>query len=258
MPGGFDNDDAATTASVSSGIPGHSQSRSAKSGVNIPTFAEKPLPREPASGMSILSATVSLLTVSTGSLTRCCILLTRQPPWQGQESNMDRAVSLVMAIPTVALRIGLDMEIRQARPILAAMLLSGPEPLGAVPIVTTIPRGTITLRRLTAHFPLEAAPLPMNAAPQPPFRTHRTSPTKSILVSIVMLLVQWVVLITGQNSMVMVPQLQGHTRRIWPTRLILVSIVLVLLPRIILATGQLPIIIALVPVQYKAQATKAP
>lgn len=49
MPGGFDNDDAATTASVSSGIPGQSQSRSAMTGTNDPTFTDKPLPREPAS-----------------------------------------------------------------------------------------------------------------------------------------------------------------------------------------------------------------
>lgn len=76
MPGGFDNDDAATTASVSSGIPGHSQSRLDKSGANDPTFAENPLPHEPGSGMSILRVTVSLLTVSTEVLARCCILLT--------------------------------------------------------------------------------------------------------------------------------------------------------------------------------------
>lgn len=49
MPGGFDNDDAATTASVSSGIPGQSQSRSAMTGANEPTFTDKPLPPEPAS-----------------------------------------------------------------------------------------------------------------------------------------------------------------------------------------------------------------
>ena len=54
IPGGFDNDDAATTASVSSGIPGQSQSRLAKSGANDPTFTEKPLPHEPAPGKPIL------------------------------------------------------------------------------------------------------------------------------------------------------------------------------------------------------------
>lgn len=48
-PGGFDNDDAATTASVSSGVPGQSQSRSAMTGANDPTFTDKPLPPEPAS-----------------------------------------------------------------------------------------------------------------------------------------------------------------------------------------------------------------
>lgn len=53
MPGGFDDDDAATTASVSSGVPGQSQSRSAMTGANEPTFTDKPLPREPASGMYI-------------------------------------------------------------------------------------------------------------------------------------------------------------------------------------------------------------
>ena len=55
MPGGFeDDDDAATTASVSSGIPGQSQSRSAKGGANDPLFTDKPLPHVPSSGMSIL------------------------------------------------------------------------------------------------------------------------------------------------------------------------------------------------------------
>lgn len=59
MPGGFDDDDAATTASVSSGIPGHSQSRLDKSGANDPTFAEKPLPHELGSGMSIFECNSS-------------------------------------------------------------------------------------------------------------------------------------------------------------------------------------------------------
>ena len=54
MPGGFEDDDAATTASVSSGIPGQSQSRSAKSGASDPMFTDKPLPHVPSSGMSIL------------------------------------------------------------------------------------------------------------------------------------------------------------------------------------------------------------
>ena len=67
MPGGFDDDDAATTASVSSGIPGQSQSRSAKSGANNASFTDKPLPREPALGKSILAVTVSLFAVSIGS-----------------------------------------------------------------------------------------------------------------------------------------------------------------------------------------------
>lgn len=53
MPGGFDDDDAATTASVSSGVPGQSQSRSTMTGANDPILTDKPLPREPASGMYI-------------------------------------------------------------------------------------------------------------------------------------------------------------------------------------------------------------
>ena len=67
MPGGFEDDDAATTASVSSGIPGHSQSRSAKSGASDPTFTDKPLPHVPSSGMFILGITAPLLAVSIGS-----------------------------------------------------------------------------------------------------------------------------------------------------------------------------------------------
>lgn len=49
MPGGFDEDDAATTASVKSGVPGQSQSRPAISGPSDPYLNDKPLPREPAS-----------------------------------------------------------------------------------------------------------------------------------------------------------------------------------------------------------------
>lgn len=64
MPGGFDDDDAATTASVSSGIPGQSQSRSTKSGANDPTFTEKPLPHEPAPGKPILGGRAPLHTAS--------------------------------------------------------------------------------------------------------------------------------------------------------------------------------------------------
>ena len=56
MPGGFDNDDAASTASVSSGVPGQSQSRSAITGANNPVLTDKPLPREPASGMYFFGA----------------------------------------------------------------------------------------------------------------------------------------------------------------------------------------------------------
>ena len=59
MPGGFEDDDAATTASVSSGIPGQSQSRSAKSGASDPMFIDKPLPQVPSSGMSILGGNSS-------------------------------------------------------------------------------------------------------------------------------------------------------------------------------------------------------
>ena len=51
MPGGFDDDDAATTASVSSGVPGQSQSRSATTSANDEPLTDKPLPNEPVSGM---------------------------------------------------------------------------------------------------------------------------------------------------------------------------------------------------------------
>lgn len=68
MPGGFDNDDAATTASVSSGVPGQSQSHSTMSGANDPTFTDKPLPREPASGMYILGVATHPLSSSLGLL----------------------------------------------------------------------------------------------------------------------------------------------------------------------------------------------
>ena len=54
MPGGFEDDDAATTASVSSGVPGQSQSRSAKHDASDPTFTDKPLPHVPSSGVSFL------------------------------------------------------------------------------------------------------------------------------------------------------------------------------------------------------------
>lgn len=67
MPGGFDDDDAATTASVSSGVPGHSQSRSAMTGVNDPVFTNKPLPREPASGMYILRIKFPPILASIGT-----------------------------------------------------------------------------------------------------------------------------------------------------------------------------------------------
>ena len=67
MPGGFDDDDAATTASVRSGIPGQSQSRSAMAGANDPSFTEKPLPREPASGMYNLGVATSLVFASIGA-----------------------------------------------------------------------------------------------------------------------------------------------------------------------------------------------
>jgi len=52
MPGGFD-DDAATTASVKSGIPGTSQTGNALSGSNEPSLnTNKALPREPATAHS--------------------------------------------------------------------------------------------------------------------------------------------------------------------------------------------------------------
>ena len=66
MPGGFDDDDAATTASVSSGVPGQSQSRSAKTGANEPIFTDKPLPREPTSGMYISGVKLSGIVASIG------------------------------------------------------------------------------------------------------------------------------------------------------------------------------------------------
>lgn len=60
MPGGFDNDDAATTASVRSGVPGQSQSRSAMTGANDPVSTDKPLPPEPTSGTYKLDIIISL------------------------------------------------------------------------------------------------------------------------------------------------------------------------------------------------------
>ena len=48
MPGGFD-DDAATTASVSSGVPGHTtQTGSGMTGTHDLNLANKSLPRDPA------------------------------------------------------------------------------------------------------------------------------------------------------------------------------------------------------------------
>ena len=83
MPGGFDNDDAATTASVSSGVPGQSQSRSSKSAVNDPTFIEKPLPREPASGMSILSVKIPPPAASIGPCNLLLCIADAKPPSTG-------------------------------------------------------------------------------------------------------------------------------------------------------------------------------
>jgi len=52
MPGGFD-DDAATTASVRSGVPGQAtQTGSGMTSRNDPTLTSKPLPREPATAGS--------------------------------------------------------------------------------------------------------------------------------------------------------------------------------------------------------------
>ena len=58
MPGGFD-DDAATTASVRSGVPGQSQSGSGIMGTNDLSL-NKPLPREPASASTSAGAGSSL------------------------------------------------------------------------------------------------------------------------------------------------------------------------------------------------------
>ena len=67
MPGGFEDDDAATTASVSSGIPGQSQSRPTESDASDPMFTDKPLPHVPSSGMSFLEITAPPLAVPIGS-----------------------------------------------------------------------------------------------------------------------------------------------------------------------------------------------
>ena len=74
MPGGFEDDDAATTASVSSGIPGQSQSRSAKSEASDPVFTDKPLPHVPSSGKGFFfgGVTASILVVSIGSRDVLC------------------------------------------------------------------------------------------------------------------------------------------------------------------------------------------
>ena len=99
MPGGFDDDDAATTASVSSGIPGQSQSRSAMTGANDvypsnePSYTEKPLPREPASGMSISDVIASL----PPSSIQCCDLLLytadpKPPSTETRSGHADRSM----------------------------------------------------------------------------------------------------------------------------------------------------------------------
>lgn len=64
MPGSFD-DDAATTASVKSGIPGYSQSGSTITGANQPgANTNKALPREPAIGGSGVMGTGSSSTTA--------------------------------------------------------------------------------------------------------------------------------------------------------------------------------------------------
>lgn len=51
MPGGFD-DDASTTASVRSGVPGQTtHTGPAMTGSHDPSLTDKPLPREPSSGV---------------------------------------------------------------------------------------------------------------------------------------------------------------------------------------------------------------
>ena len=109
---------------------------------------------------------------------------------------MGKAVSRAILIQTVALKTSPDMETNQARLALVAMLLLLLGPLEPVPIATKNPSETITLRRPTDHFPLEAAPLLLSMALIPP---HHTSPTKPTLASIVVVHTPQVTLATGQS-----------------------------------------------------------
>ena len=160
---------------------------------------------------------------------------------------MVRTVSQIIATQTAVLKVGLDMETHQARP---AMQLLELEPLQPLPVITKVLSKTNTPRILTARFPLEAALLLLDMAPQPRTHIHQISPTKSILVSIVMVLVPRVVLATVQNHpMILGVQWPGFIHRISAIKLILVSIVMVPALRVILDIVQILVTIALVPVQ---------
>ena len=111
---------------------------------------------------------------------------------------MDKPVSRVALIQTVALRPGPEMETNQAHLTLAAMLPLVVGSLEPVHIVTKNPNETITQRRPTAHFPSEATPLLIIMAPIPP---HHISLIKSILVSMVTVLIPSVTLATGQQRL---------------------------------------------------------
>ena len=111
---------------------------------------------------------------------------------------MDKPVSLVTPIQTVALRIGLNMETNRARLTLAVMLPLVLESSEPALIATKNPSETAIQRRPTAHFPSEATPLLIIMAPTPP---HHISLTKSILVSMLTALVPPVALATGQRRL---------------------------------------------------------
>ncbi len=69
MPGRFD-DDAATTASVSSGVPGHTtHTGSGMTGTHDPSLTNKPLPREPGTADTELAGSSGSNTLGGSSLT---------------------------------------------------------------------------------------------------------------------------------------------------------------------------------------------
>lgn len=70
MPGGFDDDDAASTASVRSGVPGQTtHTGSGMTGTHDPSFTNKPLPHEPGTTSSGLTGSGGHGTTGGSTLT---------------------------------------------------------------------------------------------------------------------------------------------------------------------------------------------